>query len=293
MGYKDQVAEIPGLIARDLEIAGSAVNFRFSVVGFGGRDNLARPHIVTSGNRIFSTAEHTTTTLKTSYQQNGEGVSDIYSALKYTVDRLPYRPGASKTVVLVTCDDEGHDDGGFYGDAMTMLQLYDVNLHHLTPMDVQLRSKASKKASKAKKITSKVLGFAGDAAIALVPNEAGHELSRGLKRQLANPKDYLSTLALNNGGSVLDAKKMDKAVDRWTAKRAAQAAARLIAAGGRRDTCQECHCWPTTASGEGQLKCQKCILRHETINNKFNRINLLKEISLGRAAPPATTTRRP
>merc|ERR1711974_140931 len=48
--------------------------------------------------------------------------------------------------------------------------------------------------------------------------------------------DYLSTLALNNGGSVLDAKKMDKAVDRWTAKRAAQAAARLIAAGGRRDT---------------------------------------------------------
>merc|ERR1711974_287547 len=102
-------------------------------------------------------------------QQNGEGVSDIYSALKYTVDRLPYRPGASKTVVLVTCDDEGHDDGGFYGDAMTMLQLYDVNLHHLTPMDVQLRSKASKKASKAKKITSKVLGFAGDAAIALVP----------------------------------------------------------------------------------------------------------------------------
>merc|ERR1711974_472855 len=82
----------------------------FSVVGFGGRDNLARPHIVTSGNRIFSTAEHTTTTLKTSYQQNGEGVSDIYSALKYTVDRLPYRPGASKTVVLVTCDDEGRHD---------------------------------------------------------------------------------------------------------------------------------------------------------------------------------------
>merc|ERR1711974_243960 len=121
-------------------------------------------------------------------------------------------------------------------------------------------------------------------------------LSRGLKRQLANPKDYLSTLALNNGGSVLDAKKMDKAVDRWTAKRAAQAAARLIAAGGRRDICQEYHCWPTTASGEGQLKCQKCILRHETINNKFNRINLLKEISLGRATTqphtPTHTTAR-
>merc|ERR1719495_1207329 len=133
---------------------------------------------------------------------------------------------------------------------MTMLQLYDVNLHHLTPMDLNLRggSSKSKKAGKAKKITSKVLGFAGDAAIALVPNEAGHELSRGLKRQLANPKDYLSTLALNNGGSVLDAKKMDKAADRWTAKRAAQAAAKLMATGSRRATCQECHCWPTTAS---------------------------------------------
>merc|ERR1719187_2913880 len=168
-----------------------------------------------------------------------------------------------------------------------MLQLYDVSLHHLTPMDITLRAKV--KPGKGKKIASKVLGFFADAAVALVPNGAGHELSQGLRNQLVNPKDYLSTLALNNNGAVLDARKMDRRADRWTAKRAAQAAAKLIAAGGRRATCQECHCWPTTASGEGQLKCQKCILRHETINNKFNRINLLKQITLGRAAPPATT----
>ena len=60
--YKEQVSEIPGLISRQLD---GSVDFRFAVVGFGGRDNLARPHIVTSGNRIFSTAEHTTTALKT------------------------------------------------------------------------------------------------------------------------------------------------------------------------------------------------------------------------------------
>ena len=134
-----------------------------------------------------------------------------------------------------------------------------------------------------------VLGFAADAAVALVPNDAGHELSQGLKRQLVNPKDYLSTLALNNGGAVLDARKMDRRADRWTAKRAAQAAAKLIAAGGRRATCQECHCWPNTASGEGQLKCQKCILPASTVSKKFNQINLLKQIR-ARASP---TTRKP
>ena len=58
--YKDQISEIPGLVAR--EVSGDA---RFAVVGFGGAGNLAVPHMVTSGNRIFSTAEHTTTTLKT------------------------------------------------------------------------------------------------------------------------------------------------------------------------------------------------------------------------------------
>ena len=208
-------------------------------------------------------------------------MSDTYSALKYAVDSLPYRPGAAKTLVLVTCDDEGHDDGGFYGDAMTMLQLYDVTLHHLTPMDISVRTSGGlhpKRASqkKADKVTSKVLGFAGDAAVALAGES--HELSQGLKRQLNNPKDYLSTLALNNGGSALDARKMDRRADRWTAKRATQAAAKLIAAGGSRQSCQECHCWAVAASGQGLLKCQKCIMDASAVSNKFNRINLLKHI---------------
>merc|ERR1712226_436892 len=133
--HTHQMAEIPGLIARSDEGA----DMRFAVVGFGGKDSLSDPHVITSGNRIFSTAEHATTTLKTSYQEQQQGVagrSDVFSALKYAVDRMPYRAGASKTVVLVTCDDEGHHDGDFYGDAMTMLQNYDVGLHHMTPMDV-------------------------------------------------------------------------------------------------------------------------------------------------------------
>jgi len=277
--HTHQMAEIPGLIARSDEGA----DMRFAVVGFGGKDSLSDPHVITSGNRIFSTAEHTTTTLKTSYQQlqqGGAGRSDVFSALKYAVDRMPYRAGASKTVVLVTCDDEGHHDGDFYGDAMTMLQNYDVGLHHMTPMDVTTRRQGKISAKKSAKLAAKVLGFYGDAAVALVPTGDGMDLSRGLRAQLNNPKDYLSTLALNNGGSVIDSKKLDKnAGDRWTAKRASKAAAMLIGrAATRSPSCQECHCWPT-ASGQGHLKCQKCILTQHDITSKFNRINLLKEIS--------------
>ena len=121
-------------------------------------------------------------------QQGGAGRSDVFSALKYAVDRMPYRAGASKTVVLVTCDDEGHHEGDFYGDAMTMLQNYDVGLHHMTPMDVTTRRQGKISAKKSAKLAAKVLGFYGDAAVALVPTGDGMDLSRGLRAQLNNPK---------------------------------------------------------------------------------------------------------
>ncbi len=42
----------------------------------------------------------------------------MFGALKYA-GRLPYRPGVSKTIILITCSPG--NDGSFYGDAMTML----------------------------------------------------------------------------------------------------------------------------------------------------------------------------
>jgi len=47
----------------------------------------------------------------------GDG-GDVFAAMKFSA-RLPYRPGVSKSIILVTCSHG--DDGSFYGDGMTML----------------------------------------------------------------------------------------------------------------------------------------------------------------------------
>jgi len=247
--YQEQVSELTGLIDRQLESQGTTNN-RFGIVGFGGKGQLASPHLITSGSKIMSTAEHATTSLKAIYKQDGEGASDVFSALKYAVD-LPYRPGAGKTVVLVTCDGEGHDDGSFYGDAMTILQLYDVTLHHLTP--VQFTHKGFPSRTKTAKLAKKVYGF--DKHVAYTADGGA---DKGLRRQLWKTKDFLSTLAMENGGVVFDSQKLDKA-SRTVAKRAANVISSQVALKGKVSECQACHCW-ADSDGQGRLKCQKCIL---------------------------------
>merc|ERR1719216_851176 len=82
---------------------------------------------------------------------HGNYSSEVFNALKYAA-RLPFSPGVSKTIVLVTCDSSGKHDGSFYGDAMTMLKEGGITLHHLSPTDIQIgkRSWISKKLYKSK-----------------------------------------------------------------------------------------------------------------------------------------------
>ena len=71
---------------------------------------------------------------------------------------------------------------------LAILQNYDVGLHHVTPMDVTTRRQSKISSKKSAKLAAKVLGFYGDAAVALVPTGDGMDLSRGLRAQLDNPK---------------------------------------------------------------------------------------------------------
>jgi len=270
--YREHVSVLPGQIDRELKSVG-LVNNRFSIVGFGGQGVLAKPHIVTSGSRIFSTAEHAATALKTGYDQDGEGVSDMFDALKFAVD-VPFRSAVGKTVVLVTCDTQGHDDGSFYGDAMTILDNHDITLHHLTPMQLALRG-GRVAAAKASKVARKVYGYDKHAAF-----QSDGRPDKALRKQMRNPKDYLSTLALENDGAVFDSNKLTEGGRgggrnnnrRMVAKRAGYVFSKHIAAQGRPSPCQQCHCW-VDADGTGRLKCQKCLLPF-AVSLNFNKFKL-------------------
>ena len=61
--YRQTISELPEMINRNMEATGLTDN-RFAIVGFGGKNHLTSPHIITSGSRIFSSAERTATSMK-------------------------------------------------------------------------------------------------------------------------------------------------------------------------------------------------------------------------------------
>ena len=93
-------------------------------------------------------------------------------------------------MIVLTCDKI--TDGSFYGDAIVMLKEGIIRLHYLNPARLTLKSNKSVRTifgyDKNSVFTSKSMkGRQGDAV---------------LRRQLKVPKDYLSTLATESGGSV-------------------------------------------------------------------------------------------
>lgn len=110
----------------------------------------------------------------------------------------------------------------------------------------------SKSKNSAKK---EVFGYNRNAAFT-----ANGQADTVLRKQINNPKDYLSTLAIQSGkGSVFDLTKLDQA-NRVTAKRAGLVMAKNIAApGGSPPECQVCDCL-VNKDGQGSLQCSVCIM---------------------------------
>ena len=87
--------------SRSLKTEGQE-DIKFSLVGFGGLGELAKPHTFTSGSKIFNDKSKMTPALN-NLKNNGKN-GDVFEALQYAA-RLGFRPGVTKTFVLVLCDD--------------------------------------------------------------------------------------------------------------------------------------------------------------------------------------------
>ncbi len=160
--------------------------------------------------------------------------------------RLSFRPGVAKTFVLVTCDPKSALSPVNYGDSMTMLTEQDITLHLLAPLSLTFKSTSRSK------LASKLYGFSKDSVI----TASGSDVP--LRRQLKDPKDYVSTLAQETGGTVFTLDKLASR-KRTTAKKASTVIARELALRSHPSECQICDCI-ATADGEGQQQCHKCIM---------------------------------
>ena len=119
------------------------------------------------------------------------GGGDVFEAMQFAA-RMTTRPGVSKTMVVVTCDQI--TDGYFYGDAITMLREELITMHYINPTLLSLKTKKSRKKIQ-------IFGF-DKLSVFTARNLNTLSGDMTLRGQLKVPKDYLSTLATESGGSV-------------------------------------------------------------------------------------------
>ena len=179
-----------------------------------------------------------------SLQSNGNGDGSVFEALQFAA-RLNFRVGVAKAFVLVKCDTQDESlTSRAYGDSMTMLMEQGIILHTLTPLDLRLKGSPVK-------LTSKMYGFTKAAVI--TPSR----LDETLRKQLKDPKDHLTTLAQESGGSAFDLNRLQGG-SRAKIKRASTMLARSVADLNRALECQDCDCI-ASSDGTGRLMCHRCV----------------------------------
>ena len=161
--------------------------------------------------------------------------------------RLHFRPGVVKSFILVTCGTKELSSAQ-YGDAMTLLSEQGIQLHLMTPLELQFQGPSTRT-----RLLSRIYGFnAHSVMTASGPN-------RELRKQLADPKNLLTTLVEESAGSIYNLNRLE-ARKRSSVKRASTIISQSVAQENSNHAleCQVCDCL-STVDGQGRLMCHRCI----------------------------------
>jgi hypothetical protein len=248
---KDVLDRVKGVVD-DMEKALRAEglkNSQFAVVGFGGQGHLSKPQVRTMDGQIFNTANKVPTTFNTFDLEAGESV-DALSAISY-VARLPFRAGASKTIILIPCD-SCREQTIRYTDVQRVLIQSDIRLHVLVPDLIMLKSRSPK--------TAFIFGV-DEQTVYTSKDTAGDDMAgeEDLRKYVRMPKDLCVALTQDASGAVFSARQ-------WVDSRAAvqkkfgDVMVRAFARKAAPTDCQSCEC-VTDESGAGVSRCQSCTPR--------------------------------
>ena len=186
---------ITGLLESSLQEAGLTSN-HYAVVGYGGPGELRDPITFTAASRVFSDHDTVLQALNRLSNISGDG-GDVADAITFAA-RIPPRPAVGRVMVVITCDKI--TDGSFYGDSIVMLKEGMIKLHYLNPAALYLKNKKNMRT---------IYGFDKTSVFtAKSMNSAKGEMT--LRSQMKVPKDYMSTLATESGGSVFSQTVLDR-----------------------------------------------------------------------------------
>lgn len=227
---------------------------QYAVIGFGGIDHLNRAQIRTMDGQIFSSSSKVSTAFNNFDLRSGSS-PDVMSALIYAA-KLPFRAGASKSIILIPCD-SCSEQSVRYSDVQRMLIQSDIHLHVLVKDLIQLKSRSPK--------TSLIFGV-DDETVYTGKDVSGTEVEgeADLRKYIRMPKDLCVALTQDTEGSVFSAKQ-------WFESRAniqkkfADVFVRTVANKGVPTDCQMCEC-VTDSNGVGTSQCRSCYQRSSLLS---------------------------
>lgn len=223
-------------------------NTQYAVVGFGGQDHLSVPQVRTMDGQIFNSANKVASTFS-GFSLEGGSAPDIMAALGYAA-RLPYRAGASKTILLVPCD-ACKEQTIRYSDAQRVLVQSDIRLHVLVQEPIMLKTRSPKTA----------FIFGVDERTVYTSKDMSDDLvgEEDLRKYIRIPKDLCVALTQDANGTVFSARQW---VDSRPVmqKKFSDIMVRAIARKAAPTECQVCEC-VADQNGNGVSQCQSCTPR--------------------------------
>ncbi|GFQ98349.1 vitellogenin [Trichonephila clavata] len=226
---------------------------RYSVVGFGGDEIHAEPHVHTMDGRESGPLR----SLESAFQslEYGNGPVNILEAMRFAAG-LTYRPGTTKSFILVKCSTcKSEEVRAEYGEMLRTLLDGDITLHIL--MEQKYEMKVPVKSSKARR----VIGVDKKFAYTLKDVKDNSLSGDGdLLAQLRLPKDVCIPLAFEVNGSSFDSQFLSE-TKKNTNKKFMDVLARLVVRSssmGTTDWGMCCECL-ATEDGVGKSTCQRCV----------------------------------
>ncbi|XP_055713060.1 uncharacterized protein LOC129807664 isoform X2 [Phlebotomus papatasi] len=221
---------------------------RYSVVAFGGDIPFDKPRSIVVNNEVFTEAKNLPAFFD--YIESGNGTNkDIFQAISVAA-KLIFRPGVSKTFILLPCSECKSSDSKFdYSSLLQLLLENGIKLHILMDQEIVFdKGRAGR------------MFFGMDRDFAFTKKDL-HELKGDteLRKQVRLPKATLglcTPLAIESSGSVFSARKL-RPERKSPVKKFSTVFAKRVAKTATPADCQTCECTGHN-SGIAYVVCYPC-----------------------------------
>lgn len=223
---------------------------RYGVVAFGGAAPFDRAHSVVVGNSVFETHDRLQSFFEHIVMGNGTN-EDIFDAITLA-SKLVFRPGASKTFILLPCSRCATSKMKLdFSSIVQLLIEYDIKLHILADHELSFnKTRVSR------------LFYGMDSRVAYTKKDVKELIGdEELRKQIRLPKVTLGeciALAMETNGSVFGGHKLrqDRANTNNT-KKFIKVFAKRIAMTAVPNSCQTCECTGHN-TGVAYMQCLPC-----------------------------------